>query len=158
MASKSPKGRGAPLATQDAPRALVIGLRAVVAVAFVVLTVLEVRGGSHSYGAGYAILGMLGALSLLIPRQFSFGVGKDWLRRGDAWVDLGTLTEVRLDADRLCLRDEQRRRVRVPVTTLRRNPSLATALALGLRHALADPTTRVDEQAKQLLAQAGVGH
>jgi hypothetical protein len=155
MAIKSPKGRGAPLATHDAPKALVVALRSILAIAFVVVTILEVSGGPHSFPAGYAILGALGALALLIPRQFTLGVGQDWLRRGDTWVDLGALTEVRVRADRLCLRDERRRHVRVSVETLRSNPNLAGALGRALRRALADPRTRVDEATQRLLAQPG---
>lgn len=152
MQARSPKGRGPAVASERTPRVVIIGVVAWFVVWFVLFTVAAKYGLWDEVGAvRYVIIGLVAAIGVLVPSYFSYAVGEDWFSRANgAWVDTTDLTEARVTASKLRLRDS-RRAATVPVRVLQTNTPLRAGLARGVQISVDNRTLDLDERSRELL-------
>lgn len=150
MAPKPPSGHGPAMATRGIPTRVIV---AVVAGALTTAVLLVLINLAVDLGAlGSALIGAVGALAVIVPRNFSYAAGTDWIRRGPAWVVTTELTEATVAGERtLRLRNRSaRRKVTVPLGVLADHPELYDALAPAVRHSHAQGGLHTDAEARAL--------
>lgn len=150
MPPKPPSGRGPAMATRGIPTRVIVTAVAGALAAAVLLVLINLTVDLGALGS--ALFGAVGALAVIVPRNFSYSVGADWIRRGPAWVVTTELTEATVAGQRtLRLRNRSaRRKVTIPLGVLSDHPELYDALAPGVRHSHAQGGLRTDAEARAL--------